>query len=736
MLSKTVKKAILYLLVMTFFTMPTITVFASETKPDNEKNILESEPITNEYDKREAELSNVLPMPLEEISDNPDIGVDELKRSILKEDSYTDGLAIKHAVRNIDIFKSALQLKYPTMSEIEVGKMILMSLGDSEDFVATLPEEKIIEAIGYISVTQTISFFQQTADGLKMEISEQDYYSAVSQIEGEQHTNDSKQSDYGISVHEGVYDEVETKDSYIKVTSTAYKRIPSYAVTGRNYFTLRGEVEWTKTPFFQGKDVLAIASSGNVDDSYTSSAYASWSNGLQNDAAINRNGGKGEKNEDTLKIYNPGVNGIAVEVQVGLSNEGPVLKCVYAYYGISTQNDVTCQVGYAHKTLGFGGPNVSIDYSGLISFSVGLASSMETYYGRAFTLYHEYYAVSLTNPTHDEAISYTSAAPTFEWDREYGFPEQYILEIDYLGDGTGKYMRKYVSDRTDYTLSQSDWQTIINNASFTGTVKKIRWRITINYTRYPLESYHANWKSFTITGVPLTTKEELTIYGHARYTEKIIHLGAGGYKDFSVTFRQSGTQLIQTFGDKDTVIELYSSSDSLLTRNDDGGYKLNGLLTYYFQAGVKYKIRVRLFGSSTYGDTKLAITPACGVRKTDKTSITNYEDIYAVENYTAYNWGTYAEPNYTRVITYKTASSGSYNFEIESNFDTYIYVIDPRSNTAITENVNYNDDGGEGLNPSLTTHLNADVPYLIIYCAYNPSTLTETMDLTLKIRKQ
>lgn len=217
MLSKTVKKAILYLLVMTFFTMPTITVFASETIPDNEKNILESEPITNEYDKREAELSNVLPMPLEEISDNPDIGVDELKRSILKEDSYTDGLAIKHAVRNIDIFKSALQLKYPTMSEIEVGKMILMSLGDSEDFVATLPEEKIIEAIGYISVTQTISFFQQTADGLKIEISEQDYYYAVSQMEGEQQTNDSKQSDYGISIHEGVYDEVETKDMTLKI---------------------------------------------------------------------------------------------------------------------------------------------------------------------------------------------------------------------------------------------------------------------------------------------------------------------------------------------------------------------------------------------------------------------------------------------------------------------------------------------------------------------------------------
>ncbi len=71
----------------------------------------------------------------------------------------------------------------------------------------------------------------------------------------------------------------------------------------------------------------------------------------------------------------------------------------------------------------------------------------------------------------------------------------------------------------------------------------------------------------------------------------------------------------------------------------------------------------------------------------------------------------------------------------EREFDTYIYVIDPRSSKLVKTNVNYNDDSGEGMNPLLTTTLEANVPYLIIYSAFNPNSLTSTQDLTVKINK-
>jgi hypothetical protein len=39
------------------------------------------------------------------------------------------------------------------------------------------------------------------------------------------------------------------------------------------------------------------------------------------------------------------------------------------------------------------------------------------------------------------------------------------------------------------------------------------------------------------------------------------------------------------------------------------------------------------------------------------------------------------------------------------------------------------------MNPLLTKKLEAGIPYLVIYSAFNPSSLSETKDLTVKIYK-
>ncbi len=660
-------------------------------------------------------------------------GVEDLKAAILQKKVGTEGLSKKTEIDNVGYFSSAVKRKYPEMSDWDLGKTVLLALGDSEEFIATLPEDKVLEASGYTSVIRTESYFKETAKGGKIELSEEEYYSEIASIE-----NEEKVKENGIVCNNAsrtaasqssspVYDMPEVLDSYIKLTTTAYKTNPSYSLPGRNYFTIRGEVEWTKSPAFQRKDVLAIASTGNVDGNYDVYAHAYWtlsSYSISDTAYIGQNGGKGEVYGDKLKIYNPSIYGVAVDVQVGFP-DGPALKNVYAYYGIVTQNDVSCQVGYAHSTLGLSDPSVSIDSSGSISFSVGVLSTMEKYFGRAFTLYHESYLVSLNTPSDNATIACSSTAPTFRWTLQSGLPQNFILEIDYLKSGS------YMSIQTtndSHTLSAANWNKIVHDSPFTGNVKEIRWRIRINYVTYPdQQPYYSAWNMFTVTGVPLSTQEILpTIFGSTRYMEKVFNLSAGGYKDFYVTFGTSGNKVLQTFGTKDTKLELYSASGALLASDDDDGYSSNALLSYNFTAGVQYKIRVKFYSTQQSGTTKLAIVPA--------PSVNSYEDIYDLNDYTMGLTWNFSQNN-VRLLTYTYSTTRDLTMHVDSEVDTYLYIIDPRSTDVIrsasidspdsTKGYNnlYNDDidGANDRNSQITKTFEAGVPYLVMVSAYNPS---------------
>lgn len=194
--------------------------------------------------------------------------------------------------------------------------------------------------------------------------------------------------------------------------------------------------------------------------------------------------------------------------------------------------------------------------------------------------------------------------------------------------------------------------------------------------------------------------------------------------------------MFQTFGTKDTKLELYSSSGTLLDSDDDDGYGLNALLRYYVTKDVEYTIRIYFYSSTNTGDTKLAITPAFGALNSDVDVLETYENIYSIKSYTGFTWLTFAQPNYTRVITFTPPSNGTYKFEITSEFDTYIYVLDPRSYEAIERNVDYNDDAGDGLNALLEIELAENIPYLVIYSAFSPNSMSEQKDLTLHITKK
>lgn len=267
-------------------------------------------------------------------------------------------------------FKRAVIKSYPKISQYELGKAVLMALGDSEDVIESLPEDKVKEAIDYTSATRIKVYLTEAQDGELVEISRDEYYTPKS-----------------AELRSG-YNRSETLGEII-LTSTAYHRTPSYGLSGRSYFTIRGEVLWEGYPNCQLSDLLVISSTGNIDNNFKHSATGRWDHavtGMIEDNAYlyDEDGGDGTY----ISLTNPSMLGMGAEFPVGIGQQGKIIiNKIFAFYGVSAQNDISCQVSYAHAILTWN-PSFSISSSGSISFG-GLAVQRKVYNGRAFTLYHE-----------------------------------------------------------------------------------------------------------------------------------------------------------------------------------------------------------------------------------------------------------------------------------------------------------------------------------------------------------
>lgn len=106
-------------------------------------------------------------------------------------------------------------------------------------------------------------------------------------------------------------------------------------------------------------------------------------------------------------------------------------------------------------------------------------------------------AVLLSTPSHNYTYKSTDPAPIFEWHVIAGLPERFVLEIDYLHDGT--YMTGIAVGCNTYLLPEADWQTIMENAPKTDGIQKIYWRIRIDYLYCTeKEPYYSQWTYFWI----------------------------------------------------------------------------------------------------------------------------------------------------------------------------------------------------------------------------------------------
>ncbi len=206
-----------------------------------------------------------------------------------------------------------------------------------------------------------------------------------------------------------------------------------------------------------------------------------------------------------------------------------------------------------------------------------------------------------------------------------------------------------------------------------------------------------------------------------RYIERVLTLGKGESKEYKITFSTSRTRTLQTFGHRDTYIEIYDANGTRIAYDDDDGYKTNALKSYYFNANIEYTVKVRMYNSYKLGEVKFTIIPS--------NSYSTYESIYNREGLT---WTLYGITSHSRasLYTFTPTSRKVLTFETDKRpngdyQDMYLYLIDPRHTYPMkTDSLYphvYNDDGGGNLQSKITKDMCQDIPYLLVLTTFGSS---------------
>lgn len=282
---------------------------------------------------------------------------------------------------------------------------------------------------------------------------------------------------------------------------------------------------------------------------------------------------------------------------------------------------------------------------------------------------------------------------------------------------------------TSYTLTPSEWNKVLYSYG-----QKYKVAVVSYQTDTPKTGGYISSTIELAKPAPAVLEQTISMSANTRYYESELRFQPSQYMDYHISFAAAGSKIIQTFGTMDTVMYLYSSSGSLLASNDDGGYNRNAFIRYSVSANTEYIVRIKFYNTLVTGTTKLAITPTSWLINPGSNSIESFADIWAVTGRTSYTLNTSCALGNTKVMTFTVPSDGSYTFQTTGSIDTYMYIIDPRSSSILSYS-DYDDDDGEGNNALITKNLEAGVPYLIIYSAFNIQSTSYVGKIQVKITK-
>jgi len=317
----------------------------------------------------------------------------------------------------------------------------------------------------------------------------------------------------------------------------------------------------------------------------------------------------------------------------------------------------------------------------------------------------------------------TTFAPTFTWKEptinmkdgnDFVAKFKYNLVIISY-NGTYEYVSPTITENA-YTPSAKDWAMILDACpnGFYWTIKTT-------------ESHEPSSDGYCSQLIEMKDSKLYSVASNSRYEEDVVSLGENQIYVYKIVFEASGNKVIQTFGELDTCLELYTSDGKLIMKwndTDDEGYQRNALISYNFSADTVYFVRVRLYDEEESGKVKIAIMPTY--------HHDSYDDAYGTYGITTVSWS--LSNDRVALFRYQFGSAGNVTFTMSSstNTDTYLYIIDPASTAEVVRyngsnygNANlYDDDSGEGLQAQLTKSVVANKEYLVIISFYNPHTMS------------
>lgn len=362
-------------------------------------------------------------------------------------------------------------------------------------------------------------------------------------------------------------------------------------------------------------------------------------------------------------------------------------------------------------------------------------------------LFLEHLKLSASNLTITQDNSNYAINPSFSWIKNrynvtynshtysYG-NDMFTLEF-YDVNYNFIFKKEYISSNNstvNYTLSNAEWNLLLDLSSNTYYVRIISYA-TLGFTTGP---YYSHYYQFS---KPNTSTASCSItLNNSRYYERNISIIAGTAWRFNTTFDRSGNKLIQTFGEKDTLMKIYDSDGTtLLYSNYSDGYEDNAFIYAYLLSNKVYVIELSYYSNLESGQTKLSIISVGGFINSTPPANPSYEDIYNVDSQGLIIYNSYVTQYNSMIITWTPSTSGYYYISLDSNFDNYLYVINPNSASELIENVDYNDDeyyndpDDYELNALLYGYYSSDVTYLIVFSQTNPSLALNSNNISITI---
>lgn len=337
----------------------------------------------------------------------------------------------------------------------------------------------------------------------------------------------------------------------------------------------------------------------------------------------------------------------------------------------------------------------------------------------------ETYGMSASNLTISNSPTATTV-PMFTWAAKGGsvyFPND-LFTLSFYNQNKVKILDITGVSANQYSLTSEQWYSILH--SYGSKYYLMIESYASNYLS--TGPYYSTFYEFSKPNNSSELTSSVIIINRSRYYEKSYDILPNSSATLNIAFENSGYKVLQTFGASDIYMSLYSSDGTtLLASNDDDGYGLNAWIYYYFNSPATYIIKIRSYNQNNSAKTKLSITPAHNFVNTSNSSLASYDCIWHISNTTNYYLTAYGEQYYSAILTFTPTQTGKYTINLTSEFDNYLYVIDPRSYDPISPNADYNNDSS-GTNASLTKSLSAGIKYYIVFSQFNPSHAMDNLD--------